>query len=368
MNIPQNSLKVEFEQYKDEYEKKALEVLESGWYVAGNELKAFEEEFASYLGAKHCIGVANGLDSICIAINLLGIGKGDEVIVQGNTFIASVMGITRNEATPVFCEPDEYYGIDASKIESLITDKTKAVMVVHLYGIPCDMDNIVKICKKHNLKLIEDCAQSHGAIINGRKTGTFGDVACFSFYPTKNLGCFGDGGAIVTSDSSLAKDAYIYRNYGSEKRYHNMIVGTNSRLDEIQAGLLRVKLSHLDEIKEIRNNTAKLYLENINNPLITLPKIRPNGDCVWHQFVIRTDYRDELIEYLKDKGIGTIIHYPIPVHLAECYKDLGKKKGDYPICEKYANTVLSLPMYNGLTKEEVLYVCKAINGFKQCQR
>lgn len=364
MIIPQNSLKVEFEQYQEEYEKKAIEVLRSGWYITGNELKCFENEFASYLGVKHCIGVANGLDSICIAIKLLGIGTGDEVIVQGNTFIASVIGITKSGATPVFVEPDEHYGIDSSKIEEKITEKTKAIMVVHLYGIPCDMEKIVDICKRHKLKLIEDCAQSHGAIINNKMTGTFGDVSCFSFYPTKNLGCFGDGGAIVTNDDELAKAAYIYRNYGSEKRYYNTVVGVNSRLDEIQAGLLRVKLTHLDEIKRIRNNLANLYLENITNPLISLPKIRSGGDCVWHQFVIRTDYRDELIEYLNEKNIGTIIHYPIPPHLAECYRNLGYKKGDLPITEKYANSVLSLPMYNGLTNEEVLYVCKAINEFK----
>lgn len=363
MRIPQNSLKIEFEQYQKEYEAKAIEVLRSGWYIMGNELDAFEKEWADFNGVDYALGIASGLDALILAVRALGIGEGDEVIVQANTFIATVMGITINGATPIFVEPDEHFGIDADKIEAAITDRTKAIMVVHLYGIPGQMDKICNICKKHGLKLIEDCAQSHGAYFGDKMTGSFSDIACFSFYPTKNLGGFGDGGAIITNDKDLYDKIKILRNYGSEKRYHNMVVGVNSRLDEIQAGLLRVKLSHLNEIKEIRNSIADRYTAGIKNPKIILPRLRENADCVWHQYVIRCEKRDELIEYLDANDIGTIIHYPIPPHLSEAYKNLGYKEGDFPIAESYAKTVLSLPMYNGLKPEEVDRVIEALNRF-----
>lgn len=363
MNIPQNSLKVEFDQYAAEYEAKAIEVLRSGWYIMGAELSAFESEWASFVGTKHCVGVASGLDALSLAVRALGIGKNDEVIVQSNTFIATVMGISSNGATPVFVEPDEYYGIDVSKIEAAITKKTKAIMVVHLYGVPCQMAPIKEICKKYDLKLIEDCAQSHGAYYEGQMTGTFGDIACYSFYPTKNLGAFGDGGCITTNSDELAKEIRILRNYGSEKRYYNQVVGVNSRLDEMQAGLLRVKLTHLMEIKARRSHIAELYTNHIKNAKFIMPKLRDNGDSAWHQYVIRCDKRDELIEYLDERGIGTIIHYPIPPHLSEAYSYLGYKEGDFPIAEGYAKTLLSLPLYNGLTDEEVMYVVEALNDF-----
>lgn len=250
MKIMPNRLDRGFQLYQEEFETKALEVLRSGWYVLGKEVSSFEEEFAAYTGGKHCIGLASGLDALWIAFRVLGIGKGDEVIVQGNTYIASVMGITINGATPVFVEPDEYFNIDASQIEEKITGKTKAILVVHLYGQASNMDIIMEIARKHNLRVVEDCAQSHGARFRGKMTGTFGDIGCFSFYPSKNLGAFGDGGAIVTDDSSIADDVRIFRNYGSEKRYYNKVVGTNSRLDELQAGLLRVRLSHMQELEE----------------------------------------------------------------------------------------------------------------------
>ncbi|MBQ9135777.1 MAG: DegT/DnrJ/EryC1/StrS family aminotransferase [Lachnospiraceae bacterium] len=361
--IMPNRLDRGFFMYQDEFEKKAIEVLRSGWYVLGNEVKSFEEEFATYTGAKYCVGLASGLDALWIAFRVLGIGAGDEVIVQGNTYIASVMGITMNGATPVFVEPDEFYNIDASKIEEKITDKTTAILVVHLYGQASNMAPIMELAKKYNLKVVEDCAQSHGAMFNGKMTGTFGDIGCFSFYPSKNLGAFGDAGAIVTDDAKLAEDIKVFRNYGSEKRYYNRVVGTNSRLDEIQAGFLRVRLSHLPELAEEKKNICERYLEELHNDKIVLPKIRDGATHIWHQFVIRTDYRDELIQYLDEKGIGTIIHYPIPPHLSEAYQYLGFGEDSFPITEEYAQTVLSIPLYNGMTKEEQDVVIKAINEF-----
>ncbi len=363
MKIMSNRMDYGFLKYQQEFEDKALEVLRSGWYVLGKEVSTFEERFAAYTGAKYCAGVANGLEALQIAVHLLGIGAGDEVIVQGNTYIASVMGITMNGATPVFVEPDAYYQIDADKIEEKITERTKAVMVVHLYGHVADMDKIVEICKKHHLKLIEDCAQSHGATYKGKMTGTFGDAGCFSFYPSKNLGAFGDGGAVVTNDESLAKEVKIYRNYGSEKRYYNKVVGTNSRLDELQAGLLNVRLSHMEEITKERQELAARYRENIKQELVALPMEREEAEAVWHQYVIRCGRRQELIDNLSQKEIGTIIHYPIPPHLSEAYAYLGHKKGDFPITESYADTVLSIPMYTGMTRQEQDYVIEAINGF-----
>lgn len=364
MKIMPNRMDYGFFKYQREFEEKALEVLRSGWYILGKEVETFEERFAAYTGAKYCVGLANGLEALQIAVHILGIGPGDEVIVQGNTYIASVMGITMNGATPVFVEPDEYYQIDADKIEACITEKTKAVMVVHLYGHAAEMDRIMAICKKHNLKLIEDCAQSHGAKFDGKMTGTFGDIGCFSFYPSKNLGAFGDGGAIVTDDEALAKEVMIYRNYGSEKRYYNKVVGMNSRLDELQAGLLNVRLSHMEEITRQRQELAGRYYEKLKQEQILLPKEREGTETVWHQYVIRCDRRQELIDYLSGKEIGTIIHYPIPPHLSEAYAYLGHKKGDFPIAERYADSVLSIPIYTGMTEEEQDYVIGAVNEFQ----
>ncbi|MBP5623919.1 MAG: DegT/DnrJ/EryC1/StrS family aminotransferase [Lachnospiraceae bacterium] len=362
--IQTNRLDRGFFKYQDEFEAKALEVLRSGWYILGKEVSAFEEEFSSYIGTKYCAGLASGLDALILGIRALGIGKGDEVLVQGNTYIASVMGITVNGATPVFIDPDEYHSIDADKLEAAITDKTKAVMVVHLYGEPADMDKVVAVCKKHNLKLIEDCAQSHGACFKGKMTGSFGDVGCFSFYPSKNIGAFGDAGALVTNDEEILKKVKMLRNYGSEVRYYFKEVGMNSRLDEIQAGLLRVRLSHVDELTKEREQFAAKYKAELNNPLFTLPPERENANCVWHQFVIRTKKRETLINYLNEHNVGTIIHYPIPPHLSECYAYMGYKKGSFPLIEQYADEVLSIPMYNGMTDEEQDYVIKVLNDFK----
>ena len=352
-----------FYRYQEEFEQKALDVLRSGWYVLGKEVSSFEEEFAAYTGGNYCVGLASGLDALWIAFRLLGIGAGDEVLVQGNTYIASVMGITINGATPVFVEPDEYFGINVEELESKITDKTKAILVVHLYGIATPMDEIVGLCEKYHLKLVEDCAQSHGACYKGKMTGTFGDVGCFSFYPSKNLGAFGDGGAVVVKDEALAKEFRVFRNYGSEKRYYNKVVGTNSRLDEIQAGLLRIRLSHMEELTQEKIAIASRYTEGIHNPKIKLPQVPAGSTCIYHQYVIRCEERDQLIAYLNEKEIGTIIHYPIPPHLAEAYRYLGHHEGDFPITEHLAKTVLSIPMYNGMTQEEQETVIEALNQF-----
>lgn len=364
MKIMPNRMDRGFFRYQQEFEAKALQVLRSGWYVLGQEVQAFEQEFAAYTGAPCCVGLASGLDALWIAFRLLHIGPGDEVIVQGNTYIASVMGITINGATPVFVEPDEHFGMDPQKIEALITDKTRAVLVTHLYGMASRMGEITALCRAHNLRLVEDCAQSHGACFQGQMTGTFGDVGCFSFYPSKNLGAFGDGGAVVVQDEALAQEFRVFRNYGSEKRYHNKVVGANSRLDEIQAGLLRVRLAHLPELTAEKQRIAARYTAELHNPRILLPSPAPGASSVWHQYVVRCEDRDRLMAYLADRGIGTIIHYPIPPHLAQAYRYLGLRPGSLPITEHLARTVLSIPMYNGMTEEEQSYVIDAINRFE----
>ncbi len=360
-----NNLGRQYSLHAGEYKAKACEILDSGWYILGKEVSAFEEEWARYIGAKYCVGLASGLDALWISFRLLGIGAGDEVIVCANAYIACVMGITINGATPVFVEPDEYDNIDASKIEEKITDKTKAILAVHLYGQSCDMTKICEIAKEHGLKIVEDCAQSHGNHWQGKTVGTFGDVGCFSFYPSKGCGAFGDAGCIVTDDEALAEKFRVFRNYGSEKRYHNMMVGSNSRLDEIQAGLLRVKLKHLDEFNAERCRIADRYNNEIDNPLLIKPRIRPGADSSWHQYVLHVPgRRGDLMEYLKGLEIGTLIHYPIPPHLSEAYAYLGYKKGDFPIAEKYADEVLSLPMYNGMYEDEQTGVINAINDWR----
>lgn len=363
MKIDLNVLGIQFELFKDEYEEAALRVLRSGWYILGREVEAFEKEFAKFIGRKFCVGVASGLDALTLSVRAMGIGSKDEVIAPSNTYIASILAITENGATPVFVEPDEYYTIDPKKIEEAVTKNTKAIMVVHLYGQSAKMDDICFIAKKYDLEIIEDCAQSHGAKFNDRMTGSFGKAGCFSFYPTKNLGAFGDAGAVVTDDEEFAYTLKKLRNYGSVKKYYNEITGVNSRLDEIQAALLRVKLSHLDELIVERQKIAEIYLSGIKNNLIELPKIRENCNHVWHQFVVRAKNRDCLKKYLEKNNIKTVIHYPIPPHLAECYKYLGYKKGSFSISEKYADEVLSFPMFNGMTDEEVDFVVEVLNGF-----
>lgn len=367
MKILPNNLDRQHSIHKEEYNAKAIEVLNSGWYVLGNEVKSFEEEYAKYIGSKHCVGLASGLDALQIAFRVLGIKENDEVIVCSNAYIACVMGITMNGATPIFVEPDEYDNLDANKIEEKLTSNTKAILAVHLYGQTCDMDKINEIAKRHNLKVVEDCAQAHGTTWNGKKAGTLSDIACWSFYPTKNLGAFGDGGAITTDNDDYAEQIRIIRNYGASKtHYDNEVIGMNSRLDELQAGLLRVKLSHLDELNNERKAIADRYNNEVKNPYIKPLATRPGSGNVYHQYVVHVSdgKRDELMNYLKENEIGTIIHYPIPSPLQTAYKYLGYKKGDFPIAEKYANEVLSLPMYNGMSKEELDFVINKLNSFK----
>ena len=294
MKVPFNVLRPQYLMFKEEYDRAALEALDSGWYVLGEKVSQFEKEFADYVGVNHCVGLNSGLDALILAFRALGIGKGDEVIVPANTYIASVLGATENGATPVFVEPDEFYNIDPARIEEAITEKTKAILPVHLYGQPARMEEIMAIAKKYNLFVVEDCAQAHGATINGKNIGTIGDINCFSFFPTKNLGAFGDAGAIVTDSEELAERVRLLRNYGSVKKYYHEIEGVNSRLDEFQAALLSVKLTHMTELEDDRRRVAEKYLKEIANPLLELPKIKDGFKHVWHLFVVKCNQRDEL--------------------------------------------------------------------------
>lgn len=363
MKINFNQLDRGYLKYKDEYDNVVLKVLESGWYILGKEVEKFETNFAKFCGSKYCIGLNSGLDALILAFRALGICESDEVIIAANTYIASVIGVTENRATPIFVEPDEFYNLDPDKVEQAITKKTKAILPVHLYGQACNMQKIKKIAEKYDLFIIEDCAQSHGAKYNGQLTGTFGDIGCFSFYPTKNLGAFGDSGAIITNNKELAEKIKMLRNYGSKIKYNNEIEGVNSRLDEIQAALLNVKLNHLKELADERIKIAEKYLHNIKNEKVILPRKLEKADHVYHLFVVQCQEREELQKYLLKNNIKTQIHYPIPPHLAECYTRLGYKAGDFPITEKYAKGVLSLPLYNGMTEEESNYVINATNNF-----
>lgn len=363
MQVKCNVLDRQFRMYQQEYEEAALRVLRSGWYVLGSEVRKFEEEFAAYTGRKYCVGLNSGLDALSMSVRALGIGAGDEIIVQANTYIATVLGITENGAVPVFVEPDAYFNIDAGKIEAAVTDRTKAVMVTHLYGQASNMAPVMEIARKYHLEVIEDCAQSHGAHFDGKMTGSFGRSGCFSFYPTKNLGAFGDAGAVVTDDEGLADTLRMMRNYGSRVRYYNEIEGVNSRLDEMQAALLRVKLSHISELNDERKALAAGYQNGIKNPKLTLPALREHAESIYHQYVIRCKDRDALQAYLQEHGIQTQIHYPVPPHLAECYRKFGYQKGAFPIAEQYADEVLSLPLYTGMAKEEQDYVIERLNAF-----
>ena len=362
--IPCNDSKRLFKQYQDEFENAALEVLRSGWYVLGQNVKAFEEEFAKSISSRFCVGVDNGTNAIKLGIQALGIKDGDEVIVQANTYIATVLGITANRATPVFVEPNDFYNMDGDQIEEKITKKTKAIIVTHLYGQATNMEKILALSKKYNLFLLEDCAQSHYAEYKGKKVGTFGQFGFFSFYPTKNIGAFGDGGAIVTNDEELYKKVMMLRNYGSTIRYQfELENGSNSRLDEMQAALLRVKINHRDEITNEKIAIAKAYLKGINNPLIELPRVDKDCTSVWHLFVMKVDDRDAFVKHMLDCGVKTDIHYPIPPHLSKCYEYLGHKVGDYPKTEYLSNHIVDLPIFNGMTNEEIEEIIKAVNSY-----
>ncbi|MED0652873.1 DegT/DnrJ/EryC1/StrS family aminotransferase [Anoxybacillus geothermalis] len=351
-------------QYKKEIEAAMARVLESGWYILGKEVEKFEEEFAAYCGTKYAIGVANGLDALTLILKAYDIGEGDEVIVPANTYIATILAISANGATPVLVEPDiNSYNLDPSKIEEKITSKTKAIMVVHLYGQVANMDPINEIAKKYNLKVIEDAAQAHGAVYGDKRAGSLGDVAGFSFYPSKNLGALGDGGAITTNDDELAEKLRALRNYGSHEKYKNLFKGVNSRLDEIQAAILRVKLKYLDKDNEKRRQIAEYYLNHIKNEKVILPIIE-NGNRlshVWHLFVVKVENRERFQKYLKENGIQTSIHYPIPPHKQKAYEEWSHCS--FSISEKIHKTVISLPISPVLAFEHVKKIVKIINEY-----
>ncbi|MEI4768839.1 DegT/DnrJ/EryC1/StrS family aminotransferase [Psychrobacillus sp. FJAT-51614] len=361
--IPFLDLKAINDQYYDLISKELDKVLKSGWYILGESVNRFEEKFANYCGSKYCVGVANGLDALSLIIKAYDIGDGDEVIVPSNTYIASILAISQNGATPVLVEPNiNTYNIDAELIENYITERTKAIMVVHLYGQTCDMSPIKEIADKYNLKVIEDCAQAHGAIYDDIKVGNLGDAAGFSFYPGKNLGALGDGGAITTNDEEIYNRLIAYRNYGSHKKYENIYKGHNSRLDEIQAAVLSLKLDYLDTENEKRREIANYYLENISNEHIVLPSFKKEEQHVWHVFVIRTADRDKFQQYLLEHGIQSLIHYPIPPHKQEAYAEWNHLT--YEISERIHKEVLSLPISPVLSLGDVKKVVEVINSYE----
>ena len=337
-------------------------VLNGGWFILGPETEAFEQEFAAYCGVRHCVGVGNGLDALQLILRGLGIGPGDEVIVPSNTYIATWLAASNVGAQPVPVEPVEgTYNIDPALVEAVLTPRTRAIIAVHLYGQPADMDALASIARKHDLKLIEDAAQAHGARYKGRRTGSLGDAAGFSFYPSKNLGALGDGGAVTTDDDELAKRIRMLRNYGSQQKYLNRLKGYNSRLDELQAAFLRVKLPYLDSWNEHRKSIATSYLERLGNADVLLPAVAPWADPVWHLFVVRSAKRDRLVQKLDAEGIQTQIHYPIPPHLQDAYDDLAVSEGMLPIAERIHREILSLPMGPAMTQADVDRVVDALS-------
>jgi len=360
--IPFLDMKSPYIELRNELDAAYKRVMESGWYILGGEVEKFEAEFASYCDAKHCIGVGNGLEALHLIIRAYGIGPQDEVIVPSNTYIATWLAVTHAGAVPVPVEPDERTcNIDPTRIEQAITARTKAILVVHLYGQPVDMDPINDLARKHGLKVIEDCAQAHGALYKGRKAGNLGDAAGFSFYPGKNLGAIGDGGAVTTSDDDLADRIRVLRNYGSRIKYHNEVVGYNSRLDELQAALLRVKLTRLDEWNQRRRAIAGIYMQELaNTEAVILPNVPEWAEPVWHLFVIRHKQRDQLQKVLTEAGIGSIIHYPVPPHLQPAYNKLNFIARDLKISEKLANEVLSIPIGPHMSDSDIKIVAKAI--------
>jgi dTDP-4-amino-4,6-dideoxygalactose transaminase len=364
--IPFLDIKAINAQYRSEIIEALTRVLDSGWYILGNETESFEKEFAAYCGAKHCIGTGNGLDALILILQAYveeGIMlSGDEVIVPANTYIASILAISKAGLIPVMIEPNlDSYNINVDLIERHITKKTRAILPVHLYGQPADMDPIKIVAKKHGLKIIEDAAQAHGAKYKGNRVGSLGDAAGFSFYPGKNLGALGDGGAIITNDDVLAGTVKALRNYGSQKKYYNLYKGCNSRLDEIQSSVLRVKLRYLDVENKRRQEIAALYSENIKNSLITLPQQPVKGEHVWHLYVVRTPHRDRFQQYLTDNGIQTVVHYPIAPHHQVAYKEWNKLK--FPVSEKLHNEVLSLPISPVMSDEQVKRVMDVVNEY-----
>lgn len=364
-NIPFLDVRAGYLELKAELDNAVQRVMNSGRYILGEEVESFEEEFAAYCGVKHCVGVGNGLEALHLILRAYGIGPGDEVIVPANTYIATWLAVTYAGATPVPVEPDERtYNVDPAHVEEAITAQTRAILPVHLYGQPADIDSIMEIAAKHNLKVIEDAAQAHGALYKGKRTGGLGDAAGFSFYPGKNLGAFGDAGAVTTNDGTLAERIRSLRNYGSRIKYINEIKGFNSRLDELQAAFLRAKLPKLDEWNARRRRIASFYLENLTLvPGLILPHVPDGAEPVWHLFVIRHPRRDSLKEHLEKKGIGTLIHYPIPPHLQSAYAELGFATGSFTVAEAIHTEVLSLPIGPHTSDEDIRAVVGAFREY-----
>lgn len=364
MNIPFLDLKNINLAYKDELQAAFEKVLDSGWFILGEEVSNFENEFADYCSTRYAIGVSNGLDALHLILKGYGIGAGDEVIVPSNTYIATWLAVTHAGATPIPVEPNPVTcNINPALIEAAITPATKAIMVVHLYGQAAEMSSIMEIAKRHNLKVIEDAAQAHGATYQGKRTGSLGDAAGFSFYPGKNLGALGDGGAVTTNDEHLAETIRTLANYGSKVKYHNVLAGYNCRLDELQASLLRIKLRHLDQENQRRHQIALQYNKQLSGLDLVLPSVLADCQSAWHLYVIQHHNRDELAKYLNEKGIGTVIHYPIPPHLQPAYAGLQRRKGSLPISEQLHQSVVSLPMGPTMTDEQVRYVTDQIKNF-----
>ncbi len=362
MKVPFATFDKLHSEMKEAMMKKFEEVYDKGWFIQGSECAEFEKEFAAYCGTDYCVGCATGLDAIYLSLKAMNIGEGDEVLVPSNTFIATALAVSYVGARPVLVEPDRItYNMSAEGLREAITDKTKAIIAVHLYGQTADMDPIIEIAKEYKLKLIEDCAQAHGATYKGRKAGTFGDVAAFSFYPGKNLGALGDGGCVVTNNKELADTIRALGCYGSVEKYNHEYKGTNSRLDELQAGLLRIKLESLDKVNEFRDYVAKKYLAGITNKKVKLPVIGEHRTHVWHIFAVFVQNKAEFKEYLAKNGVGVVEHYPIAIHNQKCYKD--DNLGSFPFAEEISNTEVSLPMYYGMTDEEIQYVIDTINNY-----
>lgn len=362
MKVPFATFDIMHKQIRQEMVGKLSEIYDTGYYIQGRECTAFEKEFAAYCHSTHCIGCANGMDAIQIILRAMGIGPGDEVIVPSNTFIATALAVTYAGAVPVLVDPDiKTYNLAVNGLDKVLNERTKAIIAVHLYGQTADMDPINAFAKAYGLKVIEDVAQAHGATYKGRVAGSLADAAAFSFYPGKNLGALGDAGAVVTNDPGVAEKVRAIGNYGSDRKYQHIYLGLNSRLDEVQAGLLRIKLQHLNEYNEYRQHVAQMYLDSIHNPIIVLPEIGESRTHVWHIFSIRTQKRNELQFYLKDKGIETICHYPTAIHNQKAYE--GLKHLPLPLAEKIAAEELSLPLYYGMPDEQVQYVIDSINNF-----
>jgi len=364
MNVPFVDLKEQYLTIKDEINLKLNEVFEKAAFILGPEAKAFEEQFAAYCQCRFAVGVNSGTDALYIAVSSLGIDEGDEVILPTHTFVATALCISYTGATPVFVDSeDKTYNIDPKSFEKAITPKTKAIIPVHIYGQPANMDEIKAIASKHNIKVIEDACQAHGASYKEKKTGSLGDIGCFSFYPTKNLGAFGDAGMLVTDNEAVFESAKMLRDYGRAGRYTHKVKGYNSRLDTVQAVILSAKLKHLDEWSRMRQRVAAQYAERLKDiPGVIPPAVQPDRSHVFHLYVIRVQGRDrdQVLEGLKAKGIGVLIHYPIPIHLQEAYQGLGYKKGQFPVAEKVADEIISLPMFPHMTEEAVAYVCDSL--------